>query len=83
MTTDTRKEIMARLLGIARQAIDAGGSYEAAIREHFPDIPDEVLTDVWIELEDSKTERWWQKMEERAASNLIEFPQPKEDGTKQ
>lgn len=82
MTEDIRKEIMARLLEIARQAIDAGGSYEAAIREHFPDIPDEVLTDVWIELEDNKTERWWKKMEQRAASNLIEFPHPKENGTK-
>ncbi|MEE3046623.1 MAG: hypothetical protein VX620_15345 [Pseudomonadota bacterium] len=82
MNTDTRKEIMGRLLEIAQQAIDAGVSYEYAIREHFPDIPDEVLTDVWIELEDNKTERWWQKMEQRAANNLIEFPKPKEAGAK-
>ncbi|WP_296988150.1 hypothetical protein [Thalassospira sp. UBA1131] len=82
MTTDTRKEIMARMLDIAEKAIEAGGSYETAIREHFPDVPDEVLTEVWIEIEDNKTERWWQKMERRVASNLIEFPHPKEDGTK-
>lgn len=82
MSTDIRKQIMARMLEIAEKAADAGVSHELAIRDQFPDVPDEVLTEVWIELEDNKTERWWEKMEQRVASNLIEFPHPQENGAK-
>ncbi|RCK40462.1 hypothetical protein [Thalassospira xiamenensis] len=82
MTDGVRKEILARMLEIAEQAIEAGENYEAAIRQRFPDVPTDVLTEVWLEIEDNKTERWWQKMERRVASNLIEFPHPKENGTK-
>ena len=68
---DIRKQVMAHILGAMTEADAAGHDSFAIGRRMFPEVPIEVITEAWLEIENRKVEAWWQSVERTIDGELI------------
>lgn len=74
MTTQTRKEIMAHLVGLFVEARRAGLDDRQArrwVEAKCPGVPDLVLIEAAIDADSLETEAWWQSMERTIDGEVI------------
>lgn len=57
---------------VIRQAQDAGqGNGMAVARTRFPDTPEMVLAEAWMQAEMARTEEWWSAVERTIDGEVI------------
>lgn len=68
---DTRKQVMAEIIGVIREVNDRGADGFKVAQSVFPAVPTAVIAEAWCEAESEATEAWWQTVERTIEGEVI------------
>ncbi len=68
---NTREQVLAQISEVIAEGMSAGRDPWAYGREKFPGVPDDVITEAWMRVEDAITEKWWQSIEKTIEGEII------------
>lgn len=71
MTSEIRRQVMARIIEVGAAASAAGDDPWAAMQTAFPGLPVSVLAEAWVDVDAAETERWWNSVETTIDADLV------------
>lgn len=71
MTSEMRRQVMARIIEVGAAAGASGDDPWTAMQMAFPGLPVSVLVEAWVEVGAAEAERWWASVETTIDAELV------------
>lgn len=68
---NVREQVMAAIVETGRKLRGDGIDVLSGLQRAYPGIPDEVLVEAWMKVDDEATEAWWQQVERTIDGEII------------
>lgn len=68
---NVREQVMAAIVETGRKLRADGMDVLSGLQRAYPGIPDEVLVEAWMKVDDEATEAWWQQVERTIDGEII------------